>query len=98
MQGLLVIMGSGETAPTMVKAHRAVFERVRADAPAILLDTPYGFQVNADAISATTAAGISVGRGVVIAAIVVGRSWSACTRERRDPDRDRSGRPHRGAR
>ncbi len=51
MAGVLVIMGSGETAPTMVKAHRAVFERV-GDRPAALLDTPYGFQENADDISA----------------------------------------------
>ena len=51
MSGLLVIMGSGETAPTMVKPHRSIFERV-GDRPAALLDTPYGFQSNADDISA----------------------------------------------
>jgi hypothetical protein len=39
-------MGSGETAPTMVKVHRLVFERTPAG-PAVLLDTPYGFQTNA---------------------------------------------------
>jgi len=38
MSGLLVIMGSGETAPTMVKPHRAILERV-PDRPAVLLDT-----------------------------------------------------------
>ncbi len=47
---LLVIMGSGETAPTMVKPHRVIFERV-GPGPAILLDTPYGFQENVDDIS-----------------------------------------------
>ncbi len=65
MAGLLVIMGSGETAPTMVKPHRAIFERV-GDAPAVLLDTPYGFQENADDIS-TRAVGYfaaSVGRPI----------------------------------
>jgi hypothetical protein len=51
MSGLLVIMGSGETAPTMIKPHRAIFERVGAR-PAVLIDTPYGFQSNADDISA----------------------------------------------
>jgi cyanophycinase-like exopeptidase len=51
MTGLLVIMGSGETAPTMVKPHRAIFERVDGG-PALLIDTPYGFQENADEISA----------------------------------------------
>ena len=43
-------MGSGETAPTMVKVHRQLLERVGAG-PAVLLDTPYGFQENADDIS-----------------------------------------------
>jgi cyanophycinase-like exopeptidase len=65
MSGLLVIMGSGETAPTMVKPHRAIFERVGARSAA-LLDTPYGFQENADDIS-TRAVGYfaaSVGRAV----------------------------------
>lgn len=47
---LLVIMGSGETAPTMVKVHRRVFDSV-GDGPCLLLDTPYGFQGNADDLS-----------------------------------------------
>jgi len=47
---LLTIMGSGETAPTMVKTHRAVFER--AGGSGVLLSTPYGFQENASEISA----------------------------------------------
>src|SRR2546430_4600675 len=65
MGGLLVIMGSGETAPTMVKPHRAIFERI-GDAPALLLDTPYGFQENADDITAKAIAyfAASVGRPV----------------------------------
>jgi hypothetical protein len=49
--GLLVVMGSGETAPTMVKPHREIFQRC-GDRPAVLVDTPYGFQENADDISA----------------------------------------------
>jgi cyanophycinase-like exopeptidase len=63
--GLLVIMGSGETAPTMVKPHRAIFERV-GDRPALLLDTPYGFQSNADDISARAVGyfAASVGRAI----------------------------------
>ena len=49
---LLVIMGSGETSPTMVKTHRALLERVGpAPVPAVLLDTPFGFQENADDIT-----------------------------------------------
>jgi cyanophycinase-like exopeptidase len=51
---LLTIMGSGETAPTMIKVHRRLMDAVGATAPgdAVLLDTPYGFQENADDISA----------------------------------------------
>jgi cyanophycinase-like exopeptidase len=62
---LLVLMGSGETAPTMVKPHRAIFARA-GDAPALLLDTPYGFQSNADDISAraVTYFATSVGRQI----------------------------------
>lgn len=61
---LLIVMGSGETSPTMTKTHRAVFERLEkagagaagvspgAAGPYVLLDTPVGFQENADDISA----------------------------------------------
>ena len=51
----LVIMGSGETAPTMVTPHREIVARFRGAAPrAVLLDTPYGFQENAAEISQRT--------------------------------------------
>jgi cyanophycinase-like exopeptidase len=57
---LLTIMGSGETAPTMVKPHRTVFERLEADGQgdtaAVFLDTPFGFQENADELSSKTVA------------------------------------------
>jgi hypothetical protein len=39
-------MGSGETAPTMVKVHRELVGRLGTTS-AVLLDTPYGFQENA---------------------------------------------------
>jgi hypothetical protein len=59
MTRLLTIMGSGETAPTMVKPHRAVFEQLASAAggdevPAVFLDTPFGFQENADELSSKT--------------------------------------------
>ncbi len=60
MTRLLTIMGSGETAPTMVKPHRSVFEALEASEPgdvrAVFLDTPFGFQENADELSAKTVA------------------------------------------
>jgi hypothetical protein len=49
---ILTIMGSGETTPTMARAHRAVLDRLgERPVSAVLLDTPYGFQENADDIS-----------------------------------------------
>ncbi|MFM8266914.1 MAG: hypothetical protein ACKOA2_02730 [Ilumatobacteraceae bacterium] len=54
MTRLLTIMGSGETAPTMVKPHRSVFERLGNDVEAVFLDTPFGFQENAAELSART--------------------------------------------
>ncbi|MDQ6727846.1 MAG: hypothetical protein M3066_17030 [Actinomycetota bacterium] len=53
MARLLVIMGSGETSPTMSKVHRDLLSRLGAQpVPAVMLDTPFGFQENADDISA----------------------------------------------
>ncbi|PCG86956.1 hypothetical protein CIB93_05280 [Streptomyces sp. WZ.A104] len=49
--GLLVLMGSGETSPTMVTLHRELVAHVGGDADAVILETPYGFQVNRDDIS-----------------------------------------------
>ena len=50
---LLCIMGSGETAPTMTSVHASLLERLGPPpVPAVLLDTPFGFQENADDISA----------------------------------------------
>ncbi len=68
MARLLVVMGSGETTPTMIKPHRQIFESLPQPAKAVLLDTPYGFQLNADEISARTVAYFkqSVGREVAV--------------------------------
>jgi cyanophycinase-like exopeptidase len=49
----IVLMGSGETAPAMVKTHRAVIAAA-GDGPCVMLDTPYGFQVNADDLTRRT--------------------------------------------
>ncbi|HEX2849907.1 MAG TPA: hypothetical protein VHN98_05120 [Acidimicrobiales bacterium] len=56
MTRLLVLMGSGETSPTMVKTHREVLARFGRSPAAVLLDTPYGFQSNADELSARAVA------------------------------------------
>ncbi len=44
---ILAVMGSGETAPTMVTTHRMLAGKLQKSARAVLLDTPYGFQENA---------------------------------------------------
>lgn len=49
---ILVIMGSGETAPTMVPTHRMLTTRLGSTVKATLLDTPYGFQENAPELAA----------------------------------------------
>jgi cyanophycinase-like exopeptidase len=81
MAGLLVIMGSGETAPTMVKPHRAIFERV-GDAPALLIDTPYGFQENADDITSRAIAYFAASVGRTISALSWRTPPTGLTRDR----------------
>ena len=52
---IVCLMGSGETAPTMAPVHRDLIERVGgASARAVLLDTPFGFQENAEELVART--------------------------------------------
>ena len=63
-------MGSGETAPTMVPVHVDLLRRLGGGtARAVLIDTPYGFQQNADDISARTVAhfALHVGHPIAIA-------------------------------
>lgn len=48
---ILTIMGSGETAPTMMKHHRELIARFSGTPKAIVLDTPYGFQENASELA-----------------------------------------------
>jgi cyanophycinase-like exopeptidase len=69
---ILTIMGSGETTPTMVRVHRAVFDRLGKPAAAVLLDTPYGFQENAQDISnrAVEYFRDSVGRPISVASFL----------------------------
>jgi hypothetical protein len=71
-------MGSGETAPAMAKVHRALLERLGDPAaPATLIDTPYGFQENADELSA---------RIVAYFAESVGHTLNVATYRSRDVD------------
>jgi hypothetical protein len=88
MTRLLTIMGSGETAPTMVKPHRTVFEQLAAGAgsgevPAVFLDTPFGFQENADELSSKTVDyfRVSLNRSVGVAGLQRVETASTIERE-----------------
>ena len=52
---ILTIMGSGETAPTMVTTHRSLVARIPGDVKAVVIDTPFGFQENAADLAARAA-------------------------------------------
>lgn len=52
MSRFLTIMGSGETSPTMVRIHKELLASLGAGASAVMLDTPFGFQSNADELTA----------------------------------------------
>ena len=47
-RGTIAIMGSGETTDSMVRVHRYLLERLKSPAKAVFIDTPAGFQTNAD--------------------------------------------------
>lgn len=67
---LLAVMGSGETAPTMVEIHKRLIARAAADDPAgtaVLLETPYGFQENAADITSRAQAYFARSVGVAVA-------------------------------
>jgi hypothetical protein len=51
-KGNIVLMGSGELTATMVEVHKDMLEKLGPAARAVFLDTPAGFQLNADQISA----------------------------------------------
>lgn len=91
MTRLLTIMGSGETAPTMVKPHREMFERLDASGlvpasglAAAVLDTPFGFQENAPELSQKTVEYFrtSLRREVVPVGLLRVETMSAVEKER----------------
>lgn len=50
-KGRIVLMGSGELTATMVEVHKELLSGLGAAPRAVFLDTPAGFQLNADQIS-----------------------------------------------
>lgn len=47
-RGTIAIMGSGETTDSMVRVHRCLLEKLKPPVKAVFIDTPAGFQMNAD--------------------------------------------------
>ncbi len=75
---ILTIMGSGETTPTMARVHRSILDRLgEKPVPAVVLDTPYGFQENADDIT---------GRAVDYFRATVGAPFSVASFRSTDAD------------
>ncbi|HAA02887.1 MAG TPA: hypothetical protein DCE18_05910 [Syntrophobacteraceae bacterium] len=50
-KGIIALMGSGELTSTMVEVHKELLGRLGASPHAAFLDTPAGFQLNADDLS-----------------------------------------------
>ncbi|MDA7850538.1 hypothetical protein N9A50_02065 [Acidimicrobiaceae bacterium] len=50
VKGSIAIMGSGETSPALVSVHRKFVEMLDNQVKAFLIDTPFGFQENADVL------------------------------------------------
>ena len=50
-KGMIVLMGSGELTATMVEVHKELMSRLGDSPRALFLDTPAGFQLNADQLS-----------------------------------------------
>lgn len=49
-KGSIAIMGSGETSPNLVSVHRDFVKQIDNEVNAYLIDTPFGFQENADVL------------------------------------------------
>ena len=52
MARIFALMGSGENSPAMVTPHQNILKKIGKNSKRINLDTPYGFQENADELTA----------------------------------------------
>ena len=50
-KGIIALMGSGELTATMVEVYKELFSGLPLSPQAFFLDTPAGFELNADLIS-----------------------------------------------
>jgi hypothetical protein len=75
----LVVMGSGETTPTMVSTHQRILASLGPAPDAVLLDTPYGFQENADELTARTRQYFAANVGTAVTAVSLRRAEGLST-------------------
>lgn len=78
-RGALVLMGSGELTATMVEVHKEFLGRLGPSARAVFLDTPAGFQLNADQISEKAVAYFGQRVGHPLGVVSLKSSESAAT-------------------
>lgn len=68
-KGLIVLIGSGELTATMVEVHKEILARFGSFPRAFFLDTPAGFQLNADQLSQRAAEYFRLNVGYVMEVI-----------------------------
>lgn len=79
---ILCIMGSGETAPNMVSVHAALLKRMGdGGGKAVFIDTPFGFQENADELVAKAQEYFEKRVGFALGTVTLRNSETATTAE-----------------
>jgi hypothetical protein len=78
----IALMGSGETAPSMVKVHRRLLESLPDEPRSVLIDTTYGFQENADELTAKAKAYFRESLGLSLSVASMRRAQGASAIER----------------
>jgi hypothetical protein len=79
--GTVTLMGSGELTRPMSKVHRRVASAIRGRARAAILDTPAGFELNADEIAERACAYVTEYVGLPCSVASFRASQTATTRE-----------------
>jgi cyanophycinase-like exopeptidase len=81
MARILALMGSGENSPAMVTPHQNIIKKLDKGASKLNLDTPYGFQENADELTEKIRKYFAVNVGTEIQDIQLRNSTSSLSNE-----------------
>lgn len=82
--GTLVLMGSGEMAPSMVEVHKYAMSLVEGQVQAAFIATPAGFQLNADALAEKAVAYFESSLNTALAIIPLKNTQSIAESELRE--------------